>query len=65
MAYLEITSNSCRLECTNCGSHTYAARCGISEGTALVPLSMLTPRVRRIADGLEAHSPPVGGGVPA
>ena len=65
MPYLEIITSLGRLECINCGSHTYEKRCGICEGTALIPVAMLSRNVRAVADGLEAHSPPVGGGVPA
>lgn len=65
MPHLEIVSSEGRLECINCGSHTYAKRCGTCEGTALVPVGMLTRAVRNIADRLEAHQPPATGGVAA
>lgn len=63
--YTEIIRTSGRLECINCGSHTYAKRCGTCEGSALIPVAMMSPEVRDIADALEADRPPLAGGVAA
>ena len=61
MPYLDIITSLGRLECINCGSHTYAKRCGTCEGTSLIPIAPLSRNVRAGA-ALEDDSPPLARG---